>query len=642
MRPLRRRSTVHLAARALVAGLVALALAAVPVAAGAATPTPTAALPTATSSGEISFVGHGWGHGRGMSQFGALGYAVDHGWSATQILTHFYGGTRVATDAGNPTISVELTRLTGVDTIVQGPGLTVNGTSLGSGYGYALVRSTGSGSLQLYTGTSCAGPWTTSGGTLASGVVLATAGAGEGSDTLLRTCESGISYGYRGVLKVVLANSTVYTHNVLPIESYLRGVLPKEVSGSWGPLGNGRGRQALQAQAVAARSYALASSPRSSGASVCDTTACQVYSGAFSSKADGASATLTRIEQAETDLAVSVTAGTVMRFTSTGAIARTEFSSSSGGWTAGGTFPAVVDDGDDYSGNPNHDWSATFTEAQVAARLGISGVRSVSVTGRNGLGDLGGRVTSVTVVDGSGASHTYTGAAFRTAMGTSTFKSDWFAVSSVARAEAEAIVTALYQDLLGRNPEAAGLADWSTQLMAGTSQTALVASLTSSMEYIRLRITQAYRDVLGRAPEAAGMSYWVGEILAGRATVDDVQRRFYDSQEFFNRSGGTATGYVDLLYRTMFERSASAKEAAYWSGRIGVVGRSQVVDGIWFSMEAALYRAGGYYRVFLQREAEWTGRQYWATILLRDGEGAVRIGIAGSVEYAQLAVKRAG
>ena len=43
---------------------------------------------------QVTISGHGWGHGRGMGQYGAFGYAVDHGWSGSQILDHFYGGTR--------------------------------------------------------------------------------------------------------------------------------------------------------------------------------------------------------------------------------------------------------------------------------------------------------------------------------------------------------------------------------------------------------------------------------------------------------------------------------------------------------------------------------------------------------------------
>ena len=51
------------------------------------------------AGGNVTFVGHGWGHGRGMGQYGALGYAVNYGWSSAQILDHFYGAPLRGTPA---------------------------------------------------------------------------------------------------------------------------------------------------------------------------------------------------------------------------------------------------------------------------------------------------------------------------------------------------------------------------------------------------------------------------------------------------------------------------------------------------------------------------------------------------------------
>ncbi len=77
------------------------------------------------------------------------------------------------------------------------------------------------------------------------------------------------------------------------------------------------------------------------------------------------------LEDPRTDQAVASTSGQVRR-AGNGAISRTEFSSSSGGWTAGGVFPAVEDAGDNTAINPNRNWSVTFTQAQLAAKLGVS------------------------------------------------------------------------------------------------------------------------------------------------------------------------------------------------------------------------------------------------------------------------------
>ncbi|MCU1431583.1 MAG: hypothetical protein JWP95_688, partial [Actinotalea sp.] len=302
---------------------------------------------------------------------------------------------------------------------------------------------------------------------------------------------------------------------------------------------------------------------------------------------------------------------------------------------------AVPDAGDAVSSNPNHSWTTTFTAQVVADKLGIPGpVRAVQVTQRNGLGDWGGRVLGVSVTDANGTARSYTGAAFRTAMGTDRFKSDWFTVSWISPAEARAVVKALYQDLLGRGPDPEGLTGWSNALMQGTSQSVLVATLTRSDEYISLRVAKAYNEVLGRGPDPQGAQSWLVAIRNGQATVDDVQRRFYDSPEFFQASGGTQDGYVRRLYTTVLRRGASDAEVANWVQYMNQYGRGWVVDNIWFSMEAARIRAGDYYQTFLGRAADPSGLDAWAQVLLGYGEGAVRNGIAGSMEYRSRAIAR--
>src|SRR5437763_9354557 len=49
----------------------------------------------ASAATKLVVTGHGWGHGVGMSQWGAYGYAR-HGWSYDRILAHYYPGTQLA------------------------------------------------------------------------------------------------------------------------------------------------------------------------------------------------------------------------------------------------------------------------------------------------------------------------------------------------------------------------------------------------------------------------------------------------------------------------------------------------------------------------------------------------------------------
>ncbi len=64
---------------------------------------------------------------------------------------------------------------------------------------------------------------------------------------------------YRGThpARLATAPATAGSSTTSLVESYLRGVVSREVSTSWGNAGGGAGINALRAQAVAARSYAL-------------------------------------------------------------------------------------------------------------------------------------------------------------------------------------------------------------------------------------------------------------------------------------------------------------------------------------------------------------------------------------------------
>ncbi|GIG29934.1 DUF4214 domain-containing protein [Cellulomonas marina] len=206
--------------------------------------------------------------------------------------------------------------------------------------------------------------------------------------------------------------------------------------------------------------------------------------------------------------------------------------------------------------------------------------------------------------------------------------------------DAASLVKALYTDLLDRPAEAGGVTSWSSLLVQGTSSADLVGVLTSSTEYRTLRVREAYEQVLGRSPDAGGAAGWVAAIAAGRLTVDDVQRLFYESPEFYQAAGATDAAFVTRVYEVMLGRAPGAAERDFWVARIAAGNRGQVAAGVWASLEAAQQRASGYYRTFLGRDPEWSGRVYWGQQLLERGEGVVRTGIAGSAEYWARALTR--
>jgi SpoIID/LytB domain protein len=296
------------------------------------------------------------------------------------------------------------------------------------------VTRVGDSSWRLEEGPGCGGPWTDRGTFAAAEVVVTTTDPNPDQRVeLVAACENGRHRYYRGAVvasyfAITGQGAAQRTMNRVPVESYLRSVVPSESPSSWGGTnGTAPGQHALLAQAVTARSYALAGDTRYGLADTCDDIFCQVYKG-FGTNTAGAVAVF---ETTNTDLAVAQTAGRVRVNGTT--VARTEFSSSTGGHTAGGAFPAVPDDGDDVTANPNHNWSTRVTvaaiEAAFDARHGrdMGALQTLTVTERNGLGADGGRVESIVAGFANGTS-TVSGNTFRSMFN---LKSDWFTPGSL-------------------------------------------------------------------------------------------------------------------------------------------------------------------------------------------------------------------
>lgn len=577
------------------------------------------------ASGELAVAGQGYGHGRGMGQWGALGYAVDHGWTSAQIVDHYYRGT-VAGHVGNPGIGVELLGLGGRDLIATAPGLVVNGAGVPGGS--VLVRRNPDGTFAALSGPGCGGPWSPWQGALGSGLVVGSSAPASDPGNHVQLCEAAHVRGYRGDFQVVDTGSSSAVVNRLLLEEYLRGVLPRESPASWADLGNGRGAQALQAQAIAARSYAI-SSPRSSYATTCDTITCQVYGGEYI-RPHG-SATRTSLDDPRTDAAVGATAGLV-RKNGSGAVSRTEFSSSTGGWTAGGAFPAVEDLGDRYAGNPNRSWVVTLSWANLEARLGVGTVRGLGVATRNGLGPHGGRVTSV-VVDTSSGQVTLTGAQVRSRLG---LKSDWFSLSSMSLAAAESFARAVYVDLLGRAPGASELSFRADQLVRGYPRGALARDIARSGERAGHLVDELYATALGRQPAAQERAHWVSW-LQTNPSLPQLRASIWGAPEATARRG--TREWVAALYDSVLGRAAGSGEVDSWVQVLSSRSRSEVAHGIAASEEARWRRLTSYYGAMLGRAPDG-GAAGWIPALATDGDFTVVVGIAQSPEYQARAASR--
>lgn len=97
-------------------------------------------------------------------------------------------------------------------------------------------------------------------------------------------------------------------------------------------------------------------------------------------------------------------------------------------------------------------------------------------------------------------------------------------------------IVGLYADVLGRAPDAAGLAGWQAAAAAGLSRTALAQAFVYSPEADQDQVRQDYENYLGRAPDPAGLASWVQALESGQSS-EQVAEAILASDEYFARAG---------------------------------------------------------------------------------------------------------
>ena len=359
-------------------GLVLALAASAP--AGVRAPAPVQPAPVTATSFLVS--GRGWGHGVGMSQYGALGYAQE-GWTYDRILAHYYTGTelgpaavarvRVLVAEAKPSVKLRSASPFRVRDVV--------------GRMYALEP----GELTL-------GPKLR---ITANGVPVELVGpiVFLPGPTPLEVDR----HPYRGQIEVAVTGSKLDAIDIVGLEHYLQGVVAREMPSSWA-------EQALKAQAVAARSYALAHRLSGKPFDLYADVRSQVYGGI-----EG--------EHPRTTAAVQGTKGEVLLWE--GKPIDALFHSTSGGATLdaaevfGKPVPYLVGVEDPHSAlSPVHRWGPTPV-AEAALRKGLK--LRAPVTGLRLTRGASGRVAKVDVVTATGTT-TVTGAALRLAGG---LRSTW-------------------------------------------------------------------------------------------------------------------------------------------------------------------------------------------------------------------------
>ncbi len=371
----------------------------------------------ARAAESFTFYGSGFGHGLGLSQWGAYGLALQ-GWSHGEILRHFYTGTRVepAEEAparlriglvqGRSRIRLEA-RVGGVELRLGGPGGELVAT-VPAGETWTVRERQGRYRILDAQGARV--------GPLVGGTDTHLFAVYAPSGARVRVPEAGHTYA-RGWIEFNIyacggTGCLLRLVAVLTPQEYLYGL--GEVPSSWPGA-------ALRAQAVAARSYAFAKARSGQNRPGCNcalyaSALDQVYVGYDKEAGPGGDRWVA---------AVDATDGEVVTYQ--GSVIQAFYSSSSGGHTEnnenvwGGSpiayLRGVCDPGDYTPANPSAVWSVTMSAQEVTDRLRPYTGDIGEVTGFSGIvRGVSGRIVTLTV-EGSARPATISGGVLRAALG---------------------------------------------------------------------------------------------------------------------------------------------------------------------------------------------------------------------------------
>ncbi len=184
-----------------------------------------------------------------------------------------------------------------------------------------------------------------------------------------------------------------------------------------------------------------------------------------------------------------------------------------------------------------------------------------------------------------------------------------------------AFVTQLYQDILGRAPDAGGLALWMQWIDTGKyTKESVAAQFFRSQEFAQdgVYITKLYEGIMLRDPDFGGWTGWLNFMQQGH-TQNEVLNAFLGSPEFQSRYGNLDnTAFVSLLYQNILKRPADANGLAQWVAWLGsgTFTRAQVANSFITSQEfhnGIINRVyvNMLYIAFLRRIGETAGLNQW-------------------------------
>ncbi|PKQ17089.1 MAG: hypothetical protein CVT67_01220 [Actinobacteria bacterium HGW-Actinobacteria-7] len=616
----------------------------------------------------FTFNGGGWGHGIGLSQYGAQGYALK-GWEYDDILKHYYQGTKIVT---KPAATVKVNLEDGGSARSQWQ------IKAGSVTTLTVAQETNTSVRKVLDKTKSYWITTVGGNTKVCadsagkpGTVLQTFSGGcyatAGGFVQMVGTSGPLNYSgirWRGTIHFKpYTTTTSKAVNYVNIEQYLYGVVPRESPSSWSS-------EALKAQAVAARSYAYQDAI--DGNTLYCTTRSQMYNGYARPGYNH--------EASSTNAAVDATKGELVWYGTETKPVKTYFSSCSGGhtasiqdvWTSSTPKPYYtgVDDADQAS--PYYTWrNGAYSAAYVADKI-----RTRDINGGGGLEYSVAAPAVVTNITTERASSGYThhlsvtwsngktfrilGDTMRSALG---LKSTKFGVSRTYPVQA----TTRFQN---SDAKLAWSGYWVTQsrseLSGGTLSYSAISRSTAKASFSGTGIAW----IGTRGPKFGKAAVYVDGKL--NRTVDLYSKTTAYRQSVFNvtalspgthvieivvlrqknsASGGYLVGVdaLDVINGSMSQATAELKRFEDTDTTFALLGQWKSFSNIAYSAGRHIYTVdpgARFYATFYGSEVRWIGssspKYGWALVSV-DGSAPQKIVITSSAyEYKKVLFAKTG
>jgi hypothetical protein len=197
-------------------------------------------------------------------------------------------------------------------------------------------------------------------------------------------------------------------------------------------------------------------------------------------------------------------------------------------------------------------------------------------------------------------------------------------------------VDRLYQDLLGRAADAAGLAFWKGKLDQGLmTRSQVAAAIEGSTDYMTIVTQKAYQQFLHRGADQGGVNSWVDFLRQGH-TIEQMEAGLIGSAEYFQvRGGGTNDGFLSSLFQDALGRAIDAgARAAFGAALASDATTGQVAAAVLSSLEGVQDTVQGFYRSLLGRPADNGGLNNFVSALQHGAtDQQVIATIAGSDEF---------